>query len=143
MTMTFAELMFLSGMKSKMGEVDVDDLVNLFSSALTGSGWCGVDNSGDEWDAPEYADDCIEETMAKMLLAGKPIRFYDVEDPDERWTIPADGWTLAVDMLDNGTNVFLTKYPHLFRQVIHDGCLDGETGDALFQCILLGDIVYG
>lgn len=136
MTMTFAELMYLSGMKSKMGEVDVEDLVDLFSAALTGSGWCDLDNSGDEWDAPEYADDCIEETMAKMLLAGKPIRFYDLEHQD-------GPWTLTADMLDQGTHVFLTEYPNLAREVIRDGCLDGETGDALFQCILLGDIVYG
>lgn len=136
MTMTFAEMMFLTGMKSSMGAVDVEDLVNLFSSALTGSFWCGLDNSGDEWDAPEYADDCIEETMAKMLLAGKPIRFYDLEGQD-------GPWTLTADMLDQGTNVFLTEYPNLFRQVIRDGYLDGETGDALFQCILLGETVYG
>lgn len=138
MTTTLLDLLILVGQKDLTDKTRITsgDLVDLFSTALEGSMWCGVHNDDEIWDDESLAGDCLEEHMANILMAGHPLRFYDVEGTD-------GPWELTMDMLDKGATKFITDYPALVRQVITDDGFDGETGDALFQCILLGDIVYG
>lgn len=49
---------------------------------------------------------------------------------------------LSVEKLKAGLVILAKKAPRLFAQVL-DETGDADTGDALVQCALLGDIVYG
>jgi len=51
-------------------------------------------------------------------------------------------YRLSIPRLMKGLAVLAAKYPHHFCDILkQDG--DATTGDALVQCALFGDIVYG
>ena len=73
--------------KTIITEITHDDLVNLFSTACYGSQWLSCN-----YDSPTYhalpnasIDDCLEDKLAKMLLAGKTIELCDyyAEDAED------------------------------------------------------------
>lgn len=70
-------------------EINHDDLVDLLSTALYGSSMFACDYSKDEYREFCQVDenDCIEDKMAKLLLAGKSIRIGDMyaEDEDDHY----------------------------------------------------------
>lgn len=51
-------------------------------------------------------------------------------------------YELSLDKLKTGLQVLATKYPDHFNDIIRE-MGDAITGDALVQCALFGDIVYG
>lgn len=61
--------------------------------------------------------------------------FTDVEDKNRKHK-------LSIDKLKRGLLVLREKYPRHFADIITESG-DAETGDALVQCALFGDIVYG
>jgi hypothetical protein len=70
------------------------------------------------------------------LSPGGALLISDTEDPD-RGTM-----RLNSDAIQQGLNVLAEKYPtHLAAILDESG--DAETGDALLQCCLFSDIIYG
>jgi len=58
-------------------------------------------------------------------------------DPDNENTIVVDSLTL--EKLQKGYAIIMEKYPHLADL----GDQDAVSGDAIIQCALMGDIIYG
>lgn len=137
--MNFVQLIKFIGEKAR-NEVTLNegDLVNFLSTALTDSMWFGIDNSSPEFDDEKYESDCFEGRLAKILLDGKPLKFYDLEGTEED-----DDWTLTLEKLDKGADKFFEDYDYLVRRIIKEGGMDLETADALLQCCVLGDIIFG
>jgi hypothetical protein len=49
---------------------------------------------------------------------------------------------LDLNAIQRGLGILASKYPHHFADIIA-GNADADTGDALVQCCLFGDIIYG
>lgn len=93
--------------------------------------WLGLDNDTPEWkDKPIDVPSSIWAT--KLLLEGKTIHFYDIEDENEQWQ-------LTLENLTNGFNLNAKKRP--------DDCDleqgDATTSDCILQYGLFGKLVYG
>lgn len=120
-----------------------EDVRDLVSTALCGGigYWAKLDNSGHEFeDAP--ADECIDETVARLLMEGKTVKLIDEEDGDViDWTLAdllcgvkryvesgADGYSVAYD---DGSVRLDTSY------------VDADVADQVVQLGLFGEVVYG
>lgn len=92
----------------------------------------------------KYDDnDCLEDKIAKTLLSGKKITMR-VDDPDEG----DDGdysKTIKISIVDieKGINILSEKCPNCYNDLLNDYTADMETYDALMQCVIFGDIIYG
>ena len=75
--------------KTTITELTNDDLVNLLSTATCGSNWLSVKRPKGSYKGTKLEDenDCLEDTWAKVLLAGKSVYVYDfyAEDEDEHY----------------------------------------------------------
>lgn len=82
----------------------------------------------------------------RVSPAGKPLAFTITElepsasahNPDRK---PEPRGATADDIAA-GLAILAVKYPHHFRDLVADKG-DMFTGDALIQCALFGDLVYG
>jgi len=139
-------------------DITHDDLVNLISRSATGSCWLGVDyDSKDYKSLPNKSDDdYIEDIMAKILLAGKSVRFFDTyaEDKDDFYgTLPHmyDGkymfYTVNLEDIKKGlVKASNGSWPRecLFALMEDDGFnLDLPRAECLMQHILFGEEIYG
>lgn len=84
----------------------------------------------------KYKGEFIESEMAKIILDGRSLWFYDIEEEDDRYE-------LTLSKLDEGAECLANKYPHIIANVIKDGGFDLISADALLQCCLMKDIVFG
>lgn len=158
--------------KTIITEINHDDLVNLFSTALYGSQYWGVDYDTNGFRKIPNPDDCecIEDKLAKMLLNGKPITIYDMYAEDEE-DFHGDLWHQWDG--DNGTMDYLVNLKDIEKGLqkcldgtfkVNDGCdeeisymrkcvtnlIDSENGDLdlyeaqnILQVIVFGKIIYG
>ena len=51
--------------------------------------------------------------------------------------------TLDREALQRGLQILAKRYPWKLAELLDENKCDAETGDALIQCALLGDIIYG
>ena len=63
---------------------------------------------------------------------------WDLGDLEDDVTL-----TLDREALQRGLQVLAEKYPSKFVEILDENKCDADTGDALIQCSLLGDIIYG
>lgn len=89
--------------------------------------WAGLDNTTPEWDA-KPKDLPVSQFATALLLSGKSVKLYDIEDDTEEWE-------LTLEKLLKG---------------IGKAMLDGRTiedieddADTALQYALFGEIVYG
>lgn len=123
--------------KIKTFKYNKDDLGDIISAAVYDIGyWSCIDNDTETWhEAREELagqDVCFEDIFLHILVSGKTIELFDVDDDEEVWELTLDkllhGMQMAID------------------QDYWDGdidSLDGEVGDIIFQMALLGQVVYG
>lgn len=120
-------------------EEDIQDLV---STALCGGigYWAKLDNTTEDFEnAP--SEECIDETVARLLMEGKSIKLLDEEDGTEY------DWTL--DKLLKGLELTLgSVYGRVNGPMMENGTLDmtrvdAEVADVIVQMGLFGEIVYG
>lgn len=153
--------------KTTITELTHDDLVELFSTALSGSSYLGADYE----ESIEYNEDaCFEDILANILLHGGCIKFNDyysegdvygelpheLDEENERTTyyVTYDdikkGLERAADGTFKGDNdkyranelAFARKAYDAF--VNYDDCgFDSVYADALMQIILFDEIIYG
>ena len=140
-------------------EITKDDLVNLFSTGLTGSSFLGCDYDKKAYqslpDASE--DDCIEDKLAKLLLAGHSIELWDLEADSEdhygnldsryREAYQCMAYKVTLEDIKKGlqnaaTNEDTADY---FMQLATDDAydLDLTGGESLLQFIMFGEVIYG
>jgi hypothetical protein len=74
-----------------------------------------------------------ENTYFELVEQGK----VEVEDYEEGETYP-----LTVESIEKALKIMGDKYDWHLKNIINEND-DGETGDVLLQCAVLGDIVYG
>jgi|11_taG_2_1085331.scaffolds.fasta_scaffold107899_1 hypothetical protein len=71
---------------------------------------------------------------------------YDIDNPDWKWEVTEDEsgkvYTITRDSLKSGLKAFKKIVPHHFRAWEAEDD-DGETADCFFQCVVLGDVIYG
>ena len=140
-------------------EITKDDLVNLFSTGLTGSSFLGCDYDKKTYqslpDASE--DDCIEDKLAKLLLAGHSIELWDLEADSEdhygnldsryREAYQCMAYKVTLEDIKKGLQAAATNEDtaDYFMQLATDDAydLDLTGGESLLQFIMFGEVIYG
>lgn len=110
-------------------KITAENIENIVVSALEccSTYWVGVDNTTPEWaDAPK--DLPVSQYCAALLLAGKTVKLYDVEDDSETWV-------LTLEKLIKGIG----------REISNGFKLSDieEEADAALQYALFDEVVYG
>lgn len=117
-------------------KITIDDIENIIVTSVEGGSnyWMGIDNSTSEWaDKPEKMP--ISQYIVELILAGKTVKFYDIEDEDDT----ENDWTLTLDKLLNGFKLNAQQRPE-------DSDLDNAdatTADCIIQYAMFGEVVYG
>ncbi len=83
---------------------------------------------------------------ANASPAGK---LYDVLDEGGYWVVKEQEWNGSIkprhvnhDTLADALRILATKYPDHFKDIMLEQG-DAYTGDAVLQCAVFGDLVYG
>lgn len=93
--------------------------------------WMGINN-----DTKDFEDKPTDESLAtwatKLLLEGKTLYFYDIEEENENWS-------LTLEKLIKGIKLNAINRPH--------DCdlenMDATTADCIIQFGLFGEVVFG
>lgn len=110
-------------------KITANSIENIVIDALecTSTYWVGVDNTTPEW-ASKPKELPVSQFATALLLSGKSVKLYDIEDNTEEWE-------LTLEKLLEG---------------IGKAMLDGRTiedieddADTALQYALFGEIVYG
>ncbi len=116
-------------------EIDIteNDIENIIVTSFEGGSnyWMGLDNSRSEWkDRPE--DEPHSTWATKLLLDGKSVFVYDIEDDKEEYE-------LTLEKILNGIRQNAKERP--FDSDLEKG--DATTSDCIVQYALFGEVVYG
>lgn len=111
-------------------EEDVETvIVNCFEGGSTY--WLGLNNSTEDWkEKPKGVP--LSTWATKLLLDGKTVNLYDIEDEEETWE-------LTLEKLIKGFSLNATKRPK--DSDLETG--DSITTDSILQFALFGELVYG
>lgn len=93
--------------------------------------WAVLNNSTPDFDS-KPDNRFTSEWATQLILDGKSIEFYDVEDENERWE-------LDLAKIIKGFELNYLKRPHDAN--LENG--DATTGDCIIQYALFGKLVYG
>jgi len=106
--------------------ITAEEIENIIVSSLEGASsyWCGLDNTTPEW-ANEPEDLPASQYATQLLLEGKTITLYDIEDEDERWE-------LTLPMILKGIGAAISRSYNITDDV-----------DEILQLSLFGEVVYG
>lgn len=146
--------------KTIIEELNHDDLVNLFSTALYGSWTFCASYDSAEYHALPNADgnDCYEDKLAKLLLAGKSIEIGDRYAEDEsdhygklqhKWDDDEEVMVYNITLKDiiKGLQIATDKGGWTAKCVRHfadeDGLFDLLEAEALLQVVIFGEVIYG
>jgi len=145
-------------------DITHDDLVTLMSAAMYGNNWCTIQTPKGSYKGTPLEDenDYLEDTWAKVLLAGKPLYFCDYYaedntdfygDKKHEYKVDYDGdWYMQYEFtlkdIEDGLAKALDRNNYLSDYVRHitedDGCnLDLNEADAVMQFIIFGEEIYG
>lgn len=94
----------------------------------------------------DYAS-CAVESGAKWEAAWKAADLGDVEAFCGVIAFDHDGdegqpTALTDSAIQKGFETLADTYPHLYQEIFEGDC-DAISGDALMQCIVFGNVVYG
>lgn len=106
--------------------VSAETIENIVVSSLEGAStyWVGVDNTTPEW-ANNPEDLPTSQYATQLLLEGKTIKLYDVEDEDGRWELN------------------LQKLLKGIGKAMSEGYDIEDDVDEVLQLALFGELVYG
>lgn len=149
----------------KIKEITQEELTDLFSAGMTGSGWLQCDLPDKEVfmkkvgiSAEEYDKLCIEDMLAMLICKGEKVRFEDLyaEDKDEingnigKWDVDNDCayYMIGMDEIKSGLEKAGNgkEWGRECFLCLADGertNLDFPRADCLMQTILFGELVYG
>lgn len=147
--------------KTQVMEINHEDLVDFFSTALYGSFMFGA-----RYDSIEYhelkdanEDDCFEDKLARLLLSGKTIEIIDkyAEDIEDYYGTLPHAWdeddfemryTVSLDDIKRGIQACLDGDDYLSecaRTLVHadEGNFDSLQAENILQVVLFGEMIYG
>lgn len=138
-------------MKSKITvtEINHEELVDLLSTALTGSNWFGASYDKTLYESiQETHGYCFEDKLADMLLSGFQITITDYEADGESHSskcikITADGDAVYKVGLGDFLAVASTKIGFKLLSEVLDGTGDYWTADCFLQRVVFGEEIYG
>jgi hypothetical protein len=139
-------------------EITLDDLVNLIATAWEGSNWLGFDiplSSGIH--VPRVEDECREDRMARVLLAGYSIFVKDYYAEDENdfygnlkhfWNKDCMAYELTLEDIKKGIGRAMDNGGYIRDYINHwadDECMDFDLteAEAVMQWIVFGEEIYG
>jgi hypothetical protein len=144
---------------STISEITHDDLVNLFSTATYGSNYFGVAKKKKDYYGTELEDanDCSEDTWAKILLSGKPVYVLDYYSEEESYGKLPHEWdekrgamkyTVTLEDIKKGLQKAIDNggwdAKCAFDLINDDSCdLDLTEAENLLQIITFGEAIYG
>lgn len=152
--------------KTQILGIEHDDLINLFSTAMYGSNFLCADYDEDEYAKLSNADeeDCEEDCIAKMLLAGKSVVVSDFYSEEEKYgTLPTKwdeehqcmDYTITLKDIWNGFQAALDgtfkgdeeekKWAHKVMSEIlagDEGDYDQADAEMIMQIIIFGERIY-
>jgi len=107
-------------------QITAEAIENVVVTALecTSNYWAGIDNTTPEW-ANEPEDLPTSQFATQLLLEGKAVTLYDVEDDSETWE-------LTLDKLLKGFGIAMAQ-----------GYDIEDDTDEVLQFALFGELVYG
>lgn len=114
-------------------ELTESDIASIMVNGLEGgiNYWAGLDNTGEEWEAKPKGEP-LSTWATKLLLEGKEVRFYDVEEEDEIWV-------LTLEKLIKGFSQNAKERPR--DSNLEQG--DATTVDCIIQYALFNELVFG
>lgn len=121
-------------------ELTTQEIVDIFSTAFTGSCWICIDWDEELYDAAEKElkaarkDVCIEDVLAKLIEDGKSFCIIDEEEGQH--------YELNEANLRRGCELYETERGSI-RKCMDDGAFDLWEGDAIIQYALFGEVIYG
>lgn len=139
--------------KTIVSQLTQEDIVTLLSTSTFESYWCALD-----YDPKDY--DCIEDKMAKILLAGKSVEIVDFfadDDNDFYGELPhkwdSDGesmhYTITLNDIEKGlakafdsNNECVRECAHEYLEHEYSGNWDAAMAETLMQVIIFGELVY-
>ena len=106
--------------------VAAEQIENIIVTSLEGQStyWLGLDNTTPEW-ADEPDDLPTSQYATQLILEGKAVTLYDIEDEDEVWT-------LTLDKLLKGIGIALSNGEDI-----------EDEADNVMQYALFGELVFG
>lgn len=106
--------------------VSAEQIENIIVSSLEGASayWVGIDNTTPEW-VNEPEDLPTSQYATQLLLEGKTIKLYDIEDEDEQWELD------------------LPKLLQGIGKAMSEGYDITDDVDVVLQYALFGKLVYG
>jgi hypothetical protein len=149
---------------TKITQITHEDLVNLFSTALSGSYYLSAEYNKEFYNKlpiGKINGDCFEDKLADTVLNGGEIYFFDNEADGECYSsfgeVMDDDtvmYTLKMDNISKGLeNAFNESYDTDSGKYVRecsndliedDGInLDLNSADALMQYIMFGTLIYG
>ena len=148
--------------KVTITEISHDDLVDLISTAFTYSTFLVANYDSIEYKQLPNADennDCLEDKMAKLLLAGKSVEFcdrYAEDSSDSHGNLPhmydndygTMDYTVTLEDIKKGLQKALNKGGYSAECAMNlinadDGNLDQPQAEELVQYIMFGESIYG
>lgn len=145
--------------KTIITEINHDDLVNLLSTATYGSSYFDVVKKKKDYYGTELEDenDCREDALAKILLAGKPVYVLDYYSEEEAYGNLPHEWdekrgamkyTVTLEDIKNGLQKALDNGgwdAECASDLINDNSynLDLTEAENLLQIITFGETIYG
>lgn len=110
------------------------DIENIVVSSLEGgsNSWMGLDNSHPEFKEKPKGEP-LSTWTTKLLIDGKTVYFYDIEDPEEKL------FELSLQKLFNGITQNAKERPFASNKDGWDAC----DADCIMQYALFGELVYG
>jgi len=149
--------------KTIIKSLNHEDIVNLLATASYGSYIIGLDYDSDEYESLPNADDedCIEDKMAKLLLAGKSVVLADMYAEDENdyygnlphhwneedWRYPVMEYIVNLKDITDGLQR-ASELGDFARECLNDFIEDSNNFDQpraeeLVQTIMFGKPIYG
>ena len=106
--------------------ISAEAIENIIVSSLEGASsyWCGLDNTTPEW-TNEPEDLPTSQYATQLLLEGKTIKLFDIEDEDEQWDLD------------------LQKLLKGIGKAMSEGNDIEDDVDEVLQLALFGELVYG
>lgn len=113
-------------------QITHNDVESIMVSSFEGGSnyWMGLDNDRQEWhDMPNVPN---SQWAAQLLLDGKTVFLYDIEDEEERFE-------LTLEKLLNGLKKEMSEHPESQDRMMWDA----DVADRTIQYALFNELVYG